>query len=186
MNRNVIQMCCVQVLLLFSFERGLIDLSLFIELESEKIQHLKGAENTTLEDMNEDVVFALEKGYLEKGKRYYKIDTEMNDNRFLQMALENYGATLTETNEMHIDAMIADISMTFYKEEHEPFIAIFEYHVDVVDAEQFVQSLVSDYLELVRQESYEMLINRAQEEGLILEAENRRDGKIALTFIVEE
>lgn len=161
-------------------------MSLFIELESEKIQRFKGAEDTTLEDMREDELFAFEKGYLEKGKRYYKIETEMNDHNLLQKALTHYGATVTEADEFHVVAVVGDIKMTFYKEESEPFRAFFEQQVDVVDAEQFVQSLITEYLDLVRQVTYEMLINRAQEEGLVLETEQRRDKKIALTFIVEE
>lgn len=132
-----------------------------------------------------DVVTDVDETVLDEHKTYYKIETKIKDEQLLQVTLQNYGSE-TSKKENYIDSFIGDVQVTFYKEENETFSAIFHEEIDVTDAEQFVDNVFQEYMRVVQQKTYETLMERANNEGLIFESENHQEDSIVLTFQVKE
>lgn len=122
---------------------------------------------------------------LNEKKVYYKVETKMKDEQLLQETLRNYGSETSHVNK-HVESIIGDVQITFYKEENGTFSAIFHEEIDVADAEQFVNNIFEEYTRVVQQQTYEKLMERATREGLIFESENREEDTITLTFQVKE
>lgn len=140
---------------------------------------------TVLSSKNYSVHIETELPSIDENEIYYKLDTKIKDETLLQETLRNYGSETSVVNE-HVESVIGDVQITFYKEENETFSAIFHEEIDLTDAEEFVENIFEEYTRVVQQKTYEKLMDRAKEEGLIFESENREEDSIVLTFQVRE
>lgn len=122
---------------------------------------------------------------MKENETYYKLETKIKDEELLQETLRNYGSESSVVNE-HVESVIGDVQITFYKEENATFSAIFHERIDIVDAEEFVENIFEEYTRIVQQKTYEKLMERASNEGLVFESENRNEDSIVLTFQVND
>lgn len=117
---------------------------------------------------------------------YYRISTKIKDETILKEALENRGSQVT-LDEQQLESAIGNVEIIFQRQEDETISAIFHEDVALQDAEEFVSNTYEEYLRVVQEKTYEKLLERAKNEGLLLESENRNEeDAIVLTFQVEE
>ncbi|UTR13186.1 hypothetical protein MM221_11015 [Salipaludibacillus sp. LMS25] len=117
---------------------------------------------------------------------YYKISTPIKDERLLKTALSNYGCNIDNKNEQELTTSLGNISMMFKQEENGQFSAAFHKDVLEKDAEDFIADLQQEYMQLVQEQTYEKILQRAKDEGLILEEDtvNTTTNNRVLTFQV--
>lgn len=121
---------------------------------------------------------------VEQGE-FYKINTNMKDEQIMQQALENRGNTVTVTDDQ-IEASIGKVDIYFQRQEDNTISAIFHKDVAVEDAREFIKNTYEEYTHVVQQNTYEKLLQRAENEGLVLQTETKqKDNTIVLTFNVE-
>ncbi|HLS66219.1 MAG TPA: hypothetical protein VK029_04405 [Pseudogracilibacillus sp.] len=121
---------------------------------------------------------------VEQGE-FYKINTNMKDEQIMQQALENRGNAVTVTDDQ-IEASIGKVDIYFQRQEDNTISAIFHKDVAVEDAREFIKNTYEEYTHVVQQNTYEKLLQRAENEGLVLQTETKqKDNTIVLTFNVE-
>lgn len=117
---------------------------------------------------------------------FYRIDTNMKDEIILEEALKNYGCDVL-LNEENFQSSLGELQIAFQIQEDETISAIISEDVKLEDAQEFLTEVHSEYTRIVQRQTYEKLLIRAKEEGLILESENHaEDDSIVLTFQVKE
>lgn len=117
---------------------------------------------------------------------FYRIDTNMKDEKILEEALHNYGCNVL-LNEKNFQSSIGELQMAFQEQEDGTISAIIREDIELEDAEEFLNDIHREYTRIVQNRTYEKLLARAKEEGLILESENKGDdNSIVLTFQVKE
>jgi|SRR5690625_2845991 len=117
---------------------------------------------------------------------YYQVTTKMKDETIVQQALENRGSKVTY-DEYQIESRIGNIDVMFQRQENDTISAIFHKDVLVEDAEEFVENTYNEYTRIIQQQTYEKLMQRAENEGLLLQSETRNEeNTIVLTFDVKE
>lgn len=117
---------------------------------------------------------------------YYQVNTQMKDDTIIQEALENRGSEVTY-DEHQIESKIGNIDIMFQRQEDDTISAIFHKDVLVEDAEEFVENTYNEYTRIIQQQTYEKLMQRAENEGLILQSETRNEeNTLVLTFNVKE
>ena|SRR5690625_2696146 len=130
------------------------------------------------------VAYALQ-GKIEEGT-YYKIDTKIKDEVILQQALENYGCQVA-MDEHTLESTLGNVQVAFQRQENETISALFHKEIEPTDAQEFIGNIYDEYTRVIQQKTYEKLLERAQNEGLVLETENRNEeDTIVLTFQVKE
>lgn len=117
---------------------------------------------------------------------YYQVNTNMKDETIIQQALENRGSKVT-FDEHQIESKIGDIDIMFQRQEDETISSIFHQNVRMKDAEEFIENTYTEYTRIIQEQTYEKLMQRAENEGLILQSETRNEeNTIVLTFDVKE
>jgi predicted DNA binding protein len=117
----------------------------------------------------------------------FTIKTVMKRQHLLQKAIEQYGCKVNELNLKNYEAEIGDTKIYFQQDDQEVFEAVFNKSVDSNDAVEFIENLHTEYKYLIQQETYQMLIEKAENKGLILESEEiSEDRSILLTFNVSK
>lgn len=143
------------------------------------------AVRSELKNVRVQIETEVDETFLTKHKTYYKLKTQIKDEQLLQEALQHIGSETSQIDK-HIKSIIGDVQVIFYKENDGTFSSLFHEHIDVRDAEQFIHNVFEQYTSIVQQKTYEKLIKRARQEGLILESESRQDESIVLTFQVRD
>lgn len=122
---------------------------------------------------------------LEEGT-FYRIDTNMKDESILERALKNYGCDVMLDNES-FQSSLGDVQLAFQKQEDGTLSSIFSENVSTDDATEFLKEIQKEYTHIVQKDTYEKLMQRAEQEGLQLETETtNEDETIVLTFQVKE
>lgn|SRR5690606_23906921 len=117
---------------------------------------------------------------------YYKIDTNIKDEKILTEALRNRGCSVA-LDKRQIESTLGNVEIVFQRQEDDTISAVFHQDIPVEDAEEFVKNTHEEYTRIVQQKTYHKLVERAKNEGLILESEDRNEeDTIVLTFQVEE
>jgi hypothetical protein len=117
----------------------------------------------------------------------YTIETIMKDERILQKALEHYGCSSRLLSEYEVQSQVGDVPILFQRNEQGAIAASFEHAIRIEEAEPFIRNIEQEYTHIVQQETYMKLLERAKEQGLVLEAETVDDhNSIVLTFRVTE
>lgn len=123
---------------------------------------------------------------LPQNKVYFKLDTKMKDEQLLQETLQNYGNSSEVENE-EVTSTIGGTEIAFVKGSNGTYRAYFHENIALQDAEQFVDNIYAEYTRIVQQKTYEKLLARAENEGLIFESEEtNEEDSIVLTFEVKE
>jgi len=116
---------------------------------------------------------------------FYKINTNMKDEQIMQKALENRGNTVTVKDDQ-IEASIGKVDIYFQRQQDNTISAIFHKDIAVEDAREFIENTHEEYTHIVQQNTYDKLLQRAENEGLVLQTETKqKDNTIVLTFNVE-
>ncbi|MGM8214592.1 hypothetical protein ACLIA0_03355 [Bacillaceae bacterium W0354] len=116
----------------------------------------------------------------------YRIDTNMKDETILEEALKSFGCQI-DLNEERFHSSLGDIQMAFQQQEDGTLSGYFNESVSTEEAEEFLKDIQKEYTRIVQKNTYEKLLARAKDEGLILEQENKNDDdSIVLTFQVKE
>ncbi|MFE8700596.1 DUF1257 domain-containing protein [Cytobacillus sp. FJAT-54145] len=106
----------------------------------------------------------------------------MNDENLLKRALEQYGCSF-EKDEKTLN--VEDFKIGFLKNDVGIFEAVFDIDIKFEDAQRFLQNIEEEYTHILQQETYQKLLHRAKEQGLILETEEvNESNSIILTFKV--
>ncbi|ONK22686.1 hypothetical protein BLX87_15045 [Bacillus sp. VT-16-64] len=117
----------------------------------------------------------------------YSIQTVMKRQDLLQKAIEQYGCNVYELNEENCQTEVGDIKIFFQQNDKGIFEAVFDESVEKEHALEFIDNLHVEYKYLIQQETYQKLLQQAQEKGLELESEEiQKDRSILLTFNVSE
>ncbi len=141
-----------------------------------------GAAAVTLRGSNEE---ELEMS-LPQDKVYYKLETKMKDEQLLQETLQNYGSS-TEIENDEVTSTIGDTEIIFLKNSQGMYSAHFHEDIPLKDAEEFTDNIYEEYTRVVQRKTYEKLMQRAENEGFILETEETNENEsIVLTFQVKE
>lgn len=123
---------------------------------------------------------------LSNSEVYFKLETKMKDEAILQETLKNYGSELEQENE-EVTSTIGGTQITFHKSDTGTYQAYFHEDIALKDAEQFLDNIHEEYIRIVQQKTYEKLIERASNEGLMFESEETNENEsIVLTFEVKE
>lgn len=113
------------------------------------------------------------------------IATVMKDDILLHQALDNYGYANEFRNEQQLQAIVGEVHLHFVKNDAGHFDCVFSKEIEQQHAEQFVQSIETEYRKLVQQKVYDLLLKQSSEAGLILENEQVDEQQsIVLTFQV--
>jgi len=122
---------------------------------------------------------------LEEGT-FYRIDTNMKDEEILERALKNYGCDVV-LDEETFQSSLGNVQLAFQKQEDGTLSSIFNESVPVEDATEFLEGIQKEYTRIVQKQTYQKLLQRAEQEGLQLETETKNeDETIVLTFQVKE
>ncbi|MEI3612349.1 hypothetical protein [Pseudogracilibacillus sp. SO30301A] len=117
---------------------------------------------------------------------YYKIDTNLKDENILTEALKNRGCNVS-LDKRQIESTLGNVEIVFQRQEDDTISAVFHKDIPLKDAEEFVKNTHEEYTRIVQQKTYHKLVERAKNEGLILESEKRNEeDTIVLTFQVGE
>lgn len=117
---------------------------------------------------------------------YFKLETKMNNEQLLQETLQNYGSSSEVENE-EVTSMIGDTKIAFIKGDQGTYHAYFNEDISLRDAEEFVSNIYEEYTRIVQRKTYEKLLQRAENEGLVLEMEETNENEsLVLTFEVKE
>ncbi|MEM5007386.1 hypothetical protein ABEP42_13835 [Priestia megaterium] len=120
-----------------------------------------------------------------KTRHTYAIKTIMKDAHILQTTLNNYGCAPTIIGDGEMKSEIGNVQILFQQTEQNIFEAVFANEIDVEQAAQFLTNIQEEYGHLVQQETYKKLLERAKQQGLLLETEEVSDtNSIVLTFKV--
>lgn len=120
-----------------------------------------------------------------KSGHTYSIQTVMKRQDLLQKAIEQYGCDVYEINEQNCQTEVGNIKIFFRQNDKGIFEAVFDESVKTEDAMEFVDHLHAEYKYLIQQETYQKLLQHAEEKGLELESEViQKDRSILLTFNV--
>jgi hypothetical protein len=118
-------------------------------------------------------------------KDSYKIKTIMKDEILLQKALNHYGCKAFTVDSHQMESSIGDLTILFQRNNEGIFDAVFDSTIEFEHADQFVKNIETEYIHLVQQETYLKLMERAKEQGLVLESEELKENNaIVLTFKV--
>lgn len=120
-----------------------------------------------------------------KSGHTYCIQTVMKRQHLLQKALAQYGCSVYELNEQNCQTEVGDIKILFQQNDKGIFEALFDESVEKEHALEFIENLHAEYKYVIQQETYQKLVQRAEEKGLKLESEEfQQDRSILLTFHV--
>lgn len=123
---------------------------------------------------------------LPQNETYFRLATKMKDEQLLQETLQNYGSSSEVENE-EVTSKIGDAEIVFVKDSQDMYQAYFHESIAIDDAEQFVHNIYEEYTRIVQRKTYEKLLTRAEDEGLILESEETNENEsLVLTFEVKE
>lgn len=115
----------------------------------------------------------------------FSIPTIMKDEKVLRKALDSYGCTSQLVEEKNMVTKVGDIKIVFHQDAEGVFEALFDSDIPFETAEEFIRHLQEEYTSIVQQETYLNLLEKAKEQGLILETEEvSSDNSIILTFKV--
>lgn len=116
---------------------------------------------------------------------FCQVDTSMKDESILKKALSNYGCSVQEKEQ--IESAVGEIEFVFQKQQNGTMSALFHQEMELEDAQEFIKGVQKEYKRIVQKQTYEKLMERAKEEGLILESENKNgEESLVLTFQVRE
>lgn len=116
----------------------------------------------------------------------FSLPTRIKDARLLQTALQNCGCQSVSTG-VTVDSEVQGARIVFEPTEHSGFNAVFVGGIPTDQAEDFLDSLYSEYTRQVQQAVYEKLKDRAAAKGMILESEELQDDdSVVLTFCVQD
>lgn len=122
---------------------------------------------------------------LPQNETYFRLATKMKDEQLLQETLQNYGSSSEVENE-EVTSKIGDAEIVFVKDSQDMYQAYFHESIAINDAEQFVHNIYEEYTRIVQRKTYEKLLTRAEDEGLILESEETNENEsLVLTFEVK-
>ena len=125
------------------------------------------------------------KTFFSKENGHCSISTVMKDEILLQQALDNYGYQSEFRDEQKLQAIVGEVQLHFIKNEAGQFDCVFSKEIEQQHAEQFVQSIETEYRKLIQQKVYHLLLEQSTEAGLVLEQEQVDDEQsIVLTFQV--
>lgn len=111
-------------------------------------------------------------------------ETQFKDSRLLQTALNDFGCASTVSG-AQIQTTYNGTTLIFDPDEQGIFNAHSVGQVSVEEVQSFLGDLHDQYKRQVQQQSYETLLRRAHEQGMILENEEMtEDNSIVLTFTV--
>ncbi len=114
----------------------------------------------------------------------FRLETRMKDEDLLKAALENYGCKHVVTGET-IDSTLGDTRILFERNGQGSFDALFVGQVSDQHANAFLTELDQEYTHLVQQQTYQNLLLRAKERGLVMESEQvQEDNSVVITFRV--
>lgn len=123
---------------------------------------------------------------MEMDEVYYKLETKIKDEQLLQETLQNYGSE-TEIENDEVSSQVGDTEITFIKAANGTYQAYFHESVALRDAEEFMDNIYEEYTRIVQRKTYDKLIERAGNEGLVFESEEtNEEDSIVLTFQVKE
>src|SRR5699024_2588712 len=106
--------------------------------------------------------------------------------QLLQETLQNYGSE-TEIENDEVSSQVGDTEITFIKAANGTYQAYFHESVALRDAEEFMDNIYEEYTRIVQRKTYDKLIERAGNEGLVFESEEtNEEDSIVLTFQVKE
>ena len=109
----------------------------------------------------------------------------MKDEAVLQQALDNYGYANEFRDEQQLQAIVGEVQLHFVKNEAGQFDCVFSKEIEQQHAEQFVQSIETEYRKLIQKKVYQLLLEQSTEAGLVLEHEQvDEEQSIVLTFQV--
>lgn len=112
----------------------------------------------------------------------YKLSTMMKDEKLLERTLEQYGCEYSLDNKA---INLEEFKLVLIKTKEEHFEAIFDASIEVEKAQEFLKNIEEAYGRIVQEDTYTRLIQRARENGLVLESEEvTRNDSIVLTFKV--
>ncbi|MGD7009728.1 hypothetical protein [Metabacillus sp. 84] len=115
----------------------------------------------------------------------YSLTTIMKDEAILAKALDHYGCSPKFMDHKGMESEIGDIKILFQQNPDGIFEALFEQDIPQETALEFIKNLQEEYTSIVQQETYLKLLERAREQGLLLETEQvTEDNSIVLTFKV--
>src|SRR5690625_1795148 len=113
---------------------------------------------------------------LPQNETYFRLATKMKDEQLLQETLQNYGSSSEVENE-EVTSKIGDAEIVFVKDSQDMYQAYFHESIAIDDAEQFVHNIYEEYTRIVQRKTYEKLLTRAEDEGLILESEETNENE---------
>lgn len=117
----------------------------------------------------------------------YKIKTVMKREHLLKQAIEQYGCEVSHLNQTNYLAEIGNIKIHFQYDENRVFEAVFDNSVETEAALEFIENINSEYKYAIQQETYQKLLQQAEQKGLSLETEEiQSDRSILLTFNVNQ
>ncbi|MGZ0879018.1 hypothetical protein ACWZQY_023925 [Priestia megaterium] len=115
----------------------------------------------------------------------YALKTIMKDARILQTTLNNYGCAPSIIGDGEMKSEIGDVQILFQQTEQDIFEAVFSNEIELEQAKGFLINIQEEYSHVVQQETYVKLLERAKQQGLLLETEEVSDtNSIVLTFKV--
>lgn len=116
----------------------------------------------------------------------YSLKTIMRDEELLYKALENYGCNASLLDGEKMESTVGNLRLLFQKDEQGTFDLIADQSISAEHSAQFLKQLEEEYTHLVQQQTYLRLLERAKEQGLVLETEEvGGNNSIVLTFKVE-
>lgn len=124
--------------------------------------------------------------FLDREKGNVKIaKTVMKREDLLQKAVEQYGCDVKQLNEENFETEIGNVKIFFQKDENGVIEAVFDKNLNAEDVTEFIHNIETEYKYLIQQDTYEKLLEKAKDHGLVLELEERQeDRSILLTFNV--
>ncbi len=108
----------------------------------------------------------------------------MKNEDLLKAALENYGCESIKVSET-VDSVVGDTRVIFERNERGIFDAVFKGRIPNEQASAFLVELDEEYVHLVQEQTYQNLLLRAKERGLVMESEQvQEDNSVMITFRV--
>lgn len=125
------------------------------------------------------------KTFFTKEDGHASVSTVMKDEVLLQQALDSYGYANEFRDEQQLQAIVGEVQLHFVKNEAGQFDCVFSKEIEQQHAEQFVQSIETEYRKLIQQKVYQLLLKQSTSAGLVLEQEHvDEEQAIVLTFQV--
>lgn len=111
-------------------------------------------------------------------------ETQFKNVNLLQKSLQDFGCSFALEGEQ-VQSSYGRANLIFKPDEQGVFNAYLIRDASVEDTQTFLVDLHDQYKRLVQQQSYETLLRRANEQGMVLEREEiLEDNSVVLTFTV--